>query len=484
MATIRIFNFHLRTPFVFLLITESIFLFLSVYLALYLRFQVVEWQPAIDSLEDYPIKALVFALAMIVGMLSMGQYQNLNPKSNYFLPYIIMKTTISLAIGSLVLLVAYYVLPSTLIGRGIFGYSIAVSIIFLSLYRTILYRLLDGRIFRKKILIIGAGELASSLIETESLKKRGQAQVKKVLAPSYASYVIHGFVNIDSKQHIVPDKYLVNPGESLVDYCEEYEIDEVVLAMSDRRKIMPVEALLDCKLANIRVTDFIAFWEKEKGTLRLDMLHPSWFIFCEDCEQGTIEKVITRAFDVFASLFILMLTFPLLIITSLLILLENSFKGPIFYRQERVGLNGVTFELLKFRSMIVNAESDGTAKWASKEDSRVTKIGKLIRKTRIDEIPQVINIFKGDMSVVGPRPERPEFVEKLQQSIPYYSIRHRIKPGLAGWAQLKYPYGANEEDAYNKLQYDLFYLKNHSILMDMLILIQTVEVIILGKGAR
>ncbi len=484
MSTIRVFNFHIRTPFLLILIAEYAFLFFSLYVALFLRFQVVDWQPSSESLQDFPTKALVFATAMMLGLLSMGQYQNPNPKGNYFLPYVFVRITISLIIGSLILLVVYYVLPTTLIGRGIFAYAVGVSIIFISLFRTILYRLLDGRIFRKKILVLGAGDLAASLISKEHSPKKGRNQVKKVLAPSYASYVIHGFVNIDSKEHSVPEKYLVNPGDSLVDYCEEYEIDEIVLAISDRRKVMPVEALLDCKLSNITVLDFLAFWEKEKGMLKLDMLNPSWFIFCEQCEQGALEMALTRAFDILASFFILALTLPVLVITALLIFIENKFKGPVFYRQQRVGLNGEPFELLKFRSMVENAESDGEAKWASENDMRVTKIGNFIRKCRIDEIPQVINIFRGDMSLVGPRPERPEFVEKLNQKIPYYSIRHRVKPGLAGWAQLKYPYGASEEDSYQKLQYDLFYLKNHSILMDILILLQTVEVILLGKGAR
>ncbi len=486
MATIKVFNFHLRTPFVLLLITEYALLFLSVYIALFLRYQLFEWQPIDvgEGLLDFPTKAFVFASTMVIGLLSMGQYQNPNPKGNYFFPYVFVRITISLIIGSLILLVLYYAFPSVLIGRGIIAYALMSSIIILSIYRTILYRMLDGRIFRKKILVIGAGELAFNLISTECPKGTGRNQVKKVLAPSYASYVIHGFVNIDSNPVVVPEKYLVNTGDSLVDYCEEYEIDEIVLAMNDRRKVMPVEALLDCKLANIRVLDFLGFWEKEKGMLRLDMLNPSWLIFCEDCEQGAVDSIITRLFDILASFFILILTFPILILTAILIFIENSFKGPIFYRQERVGLNGTNFQLLKFRSMIENAESDGEAKWASENDYRVTRIGKFIRKLRIDEIPQVINIFKGDMSLVGPRPERPEFVSKLNEKIPFYSIRHRVKPGLAGWAQLKYPYGASENDAYEKLQYDLYYLKNHSIFMDVLVLLQTVEVIILGKGAR
>ncbi len=193
---------------------------------------------------------------------------------------------------------------------------------------------------------------------------------------------------------------------------------------------------------------------------------------------------VERMFDVTASLSILILTSPILVLTAIAIYLESGFRGPIFYRQLRVGLNNSEFELFKFRSMSVDAEKDGKAVWAKKNDNRVTRVGTFIRKTRIDEIPQVINVLRGDMSIVGPRPERPQFVEQLEKSIPYYRIRHRVKPGLAGWAQIKYPYGADEKDAYNKLQFDLFYIKNRTVLMDLLVLLQTIEIVILGKGAR
>ncbi len=484
MATVKLLNYHIRTPFLLLLFSDFLLLLLSVYIALYLRFHIFEWQPVGESLPDYPFKAFIFSVAMLIGMLSMGQYQNQRPQGTYFYPFVLVRIAISLVIGSLILIVIYYIFPQTLLGRGLFAFAIFYSVILLSIFRTILYKMLDGRFLRKRVLVIGAGKLASNLIGPTSNSKNQIKQVKQSLAPSTASYVIHGFVNIDSEEICVPEKYLVNIGDSLVDYCLEYEIDEIVLAITDRRKVMPVESLLDCKLSGIVIVEYIAFWEKEDGLLKLDMLNPSWFIFCEGCEQGGIETFIIRIFDVLVSFLILALTLPLLLITGFLIFVENSFKGPIFYRQERVGLNGVPFQLFKFRSMVENAESDGEAKWATEKDTRVTKIGKIIRKLRIDEIPQVVNIFKGDMSLVGPRPERPEFVEGLQQKIPFYSTRHRVKPGLAGWAQLKYPYGANEEDAYNKLQYDLYYLKNRTIYMDILIILQTVEVILLGKGAR
>ena len=487
MATIKLFNHHIRTPFLFLLFSEYALLFAMVYGGIYLRFDEVSWQPiGLESLDSLPLKAFVFASVMVLGMLAMGQYQAPSSQGRHFLPYTLMRISLSLALGVFALLVVYYIFPQILLGRGVVAYATVSVVVGLSLYRSLLYRMIDGRVLRRKILVLGAGELAFDMIkpEVENNQKAPLYQRKRLLAPIYASYVIHGFVDTGGEKLKIPEKYLVNPGDSLVDYCLEYEIDEVVLAVPDRREKVPVEELLECKLSNIEVLEYVGFWEKERGLLRTDMLNPSWLIFCDGCRQGDMESVIGRGFDIIASLIILILMSPFLFLTALLIYLENGFSGPVFYRQERVGLNGETFQLLKFRSMIVNAESNGEAQWAAKNDSRVTRVGRFIRKVRIDELPQMINILKGDMSLVGPRPERPEFVEEFKKSLPFFATRHRVKPGLAGWAQLKYPYGANEYDAMRKLQYDLYYVKNHSLIMDMLVLLQTVEVILLGKGAR
>lgn len=472
----KFFNHHFRTPFLFLLLTEYALLFFSAYAGVYLRFREFIWQPETDSLETFPMKAFIFATVLLLAMISMGQYQIPGPRGKHLFPTVLIRTFISLVLGTLALFIIYYIFPPIYIGRGIMLLALSFSLVTLTIIRLIFYNTVDSRALRQRILVLGAGNLAYFLLE-----KRKNA---KELAPKNASYMIHGFVAIDDETPKVPEKYLVKPGLDLADYCENYEIDEVVLAIGDRRKIMPVDALLDCKLSNINVIDFVAFWEREKGMLRIDRLNPSWMIFCDGCNQGGMNKFAYRAFDLLLSSIILILMLPFLLITALLIYIENGFKGPIFYKQKRVGLNGEPFDLLKFRSMVVNAEVDGKAKWADKNDTRITKVGKFIRKVRIDELPQILNIFRGDMSLVGPRPERPEFVGELEKKIPFYNVRHRVKPGLAGWAQLKYPYGASEKDTYNKLQYDLYYVKNHSFFMDVLVLLQTVEVIILGKGAR
>ena len=476
MATVKMFNHHFRTPFIFLLVIEFLILFFSVYSGGYWRFDELEWQPVLFNLENYPLRALTYAFLMVFAMIAMGHYQVAITDGRLYLPYIIVRLLISLTLGTIALVVLYYAVPDVLLGRGILAYSVASSFIALMIVRLAFHHTVDGRSLRRKILVLGAGENAKNLMDPHGI---GVA-----LVPRHASYVIHGFIEIASEETQVAEQYLVKPGEDLAEYCAAYEIDEIVLAITDRRKQMPVNALLDCKLANVNVIDFVSFWEREKSMIRLDMMNPSWMIFSKESKHGVVDRFFRRLFDVTISLVLLIIMLPVLILTAFLIFVESGFKGPVFYKQTRVGMNGKNFDLLKFRSMIVNAEKDGSPQWADKNDVRITHIGKFIRKVRIDELPQIINIFNGDMSIVGPRPERPEFVSELEKKIPYYGIRHSVRPGLAGWAQLKYPYGASENDTYNKLQYDLYYVKNHSLMMDVLILLQTVEVIVLGKGAR
>jgi sugar transferase (PEP-CTERM system associated) len=261
-------------------------------------------------------------------------------------------------------------------------------------------------------------------------------------------------------------------------------IDEVVIAMDDRRQNFPLHDLLECRVKGIDVLDLMNFLERETGKVKLDVMNPSWIIFSEGFKRNGLREFVRRAFDLIASLGLLAIAWPLMIIAAVAIKFEDGIGAPIFYRQQRVGIDGKVFNLLKFRSMSVNAEADGKAQWAQKNDSRVTRVGGVMRKTRIDELPQLLNVLRGDMSFVGPRPERPEFVSQLNERIPYYRERHCVKPGITGWAQLCYPYGSSEKDALEKLQYDLYYVKNHGFLFDLMILLQTAEVVLWGKGAR
>jgi sugar transferase (PEP-CTERM system associated) len=271
---------------------------------------------------------------------------------------------------------------------------------------------------------------------------------------------------------------------SLLEHCRGHEVTEIVVAMDDSRAGFPFEAFLECRLAGIAVSDLTEFLERETGQVRIDLVHANWMVFSEGFARNSLQSYLERIFDVVASFALLALTWPLMALTVIAIKIEDGPTAPVLYQQTRVGERGQPFRLLKFRSMREDAERDGRAQWAAANDNRVTRVGRVIRKLRIDELPQILNVLNGEMSLVGPRPERPEFVSQLNTKIPLYRERHTIKPGITGWAQLCYPYGSNESDAAEKLQYDLFYVKNRTLLFYLAILVQTVEVILWGKGAR
>jgi sugar transferase (PEP-CTERM system associated) len=305
-------------------------------------------------------------------------------------------------------------------------------------------------------------------------------------------------VEAGDNHHFLPVSFMQMPGErasagagtldwaaaepdALADLGCRLGASEIVVATDDRRGL-PVRQLLHCKLSGIRVTEFLDFWERETRTVDLEALRPSWLFYSDGFRCGVIDEILKRAFDIVVSLALLIFSLPLLAVTALLIKLESA--GPVLYRQKRVGLRGETFTIFKFRSMLADAEPDGNPRWAAKRDPRVTRIGAIIRKLRIDELAQILNVLRGDMSFVGPRPERPYFVASLAPAIPYYAERHWVRPGITGWAQINYPYGASIEDARHKLSFDLYYVKNRSIFLDFLILLQTARVIFWNQGAR
>jgi sugar transferase (PEP-CTERM system associated) len=308
---------------------------------------------------------------------------------------------------------------------------------------------------------------------------------------------IAGLVEAADNEHFLPISYLGVPGErqsvrsdtidwttaepdALAELVDRLGASEIVVAADDSRGL-PVRQLLHCKLAGIKVIDFLDFWERETRTIDLHALRPSWLFFSDGFRCGPLDEFLKRAFDIVVSVSLLILTLPLLVVTACAIKLES--RGPIFYQQQRVGLRGRCFTILKFRSMRSDAETDGP-RWAVEQDPRVTRVGMIIRKLRIDELAQIFNVLRGDMSFVGPRPERPFFVAELTRAIPYYSERHWVRPGITGWAQVNYPYGASTEDAWIKLTYDLYYVKNRSIFLDCVILLQTARVIFWNYGAR
>ena len=472
MSTFRLFSNHIKVSFALLATCEALIFYCTFYLAIAIRFSTLNFdsEDLLFSLGVIQIKALVYTMIHMLCMTALGLYQVDQFKGRSGFLQMISRILVSMIVVSIVLMVVYYIVPSTRVGRGVTALAFLLSFVFLFFVRQIFFNLTEGKYLTTRLLVVGAGNNAASLLDAgeESLT---------------SGFKIVGFVTTPQQANVVPQQMIIDPGDSLMTAVQALNADEIVVALDDRRKGYPVQQLLDCKLAGIKVSDPVSFLEREQGKVNLALLNPSWVIFSDGFTASLLKTTVSRLFDIAASLSILILTAPILLVTAFLIAFESGFRDPIFYRQERVGKDGQSFQLLKFRSMQVNAEVNG-AQWAAMNDARITRTGNFIRKFRIDELPQILNIIKGDMRLVGPRPERPEFVSKLSGSIKMYSQRHSVKPGLAGWAQLKYPYGATEKDAYEKLQYDLYYIKNANPVMDFFILLLTLEVVLFGKGAR
>lgn len=325
-------------------------------------------------------------------------------------------------------------------------------------------------VLKHRVLIFGSGEQALS--------------VGKALAQSDPGIDVVGFYPSANETTIaVPPERILSRNKSLTETAQELQVNEIVVAVTERRGgSMPLRELLDCKLYGVRVLDLASYFEQTLGQIRLEALYAGWLIFGGGFDQGWWRQFVKRVFDIVCAIILLILAIPVMLLAGILIAAESGF--PILYRQERVGLNGCLFNVIKFRSMCTDAEKDGKPRWATARDDRVTKVGRAIRKLRIDELPQLICVLNGDMSLVGPRPERPFFVDKLIKDIPFYAVRHSVKPGVTGWAQVRYHYGASVEDTAEKLQYDLYYVKNHTLFLDLVVLVDTVGVVLTGKGAQ
>ncbi|MBI3597382.1 MAG: TIGR03013 family PEP-CTERM/XrtA system glycosyltransferase [Nitrospirae bacterium] len=383
----------------------------------------------------------------------------------------IIKFIQSLAAAAILLSVVYYLFPSLIIGRGIFLITLALSPLAVIGWRMFYDRLSRIGPLRDRVVIIGSGSLARKIGE-------------EVLHSHRDMYEIVGFVDEDPKKmgESVVNPKVIGDYSALSAIVSQHDIDRVIVALPDRRGKLPVHSLLECKFQGTFIEDGVSFYEQLVGKIVVDNLKPSWFIFSSGFRQFRLARITKRVLDVFLATVALLISLPLFPIIALLIRLDSP--GPVFFRQERVGEDEKVFTLLKFRSMRVDAEADTGPVWAQHQDSRTTTVGRFIRTTRLDELPQLIHVLKGDMSFVGPRPERPFFVEVLLKEVPYYSVRHTVKPGITGWAQIKYSYGASKEDALEKLQYDLFYIKNLSVWLDLTILFETIKVVLLGRGAR
>jgi sugar transferase (PEP-CTERM system associated) len=468
MATVRIFGHYVPGSVLLLALFEALILIASVYAGAYIRFAGEAHEIALSIGPLFP-RALATAIFLLLSMSALGLYQTRYRSGPVGL---ILRISMSFIFGLIGLVVLFYIAPYFYLGRGALAISLLLSLVGISALHLIFFHYMDADLFKRRVLILGAGEKASAMM----LWMRRKSDQR--------NFRIVGFVPVDGDKST---QTFLNPilpiVSSLNELVRRHDIDEVVVAMDERRNNLPIPDLLSCRLQGISIIDAITFMERETGKVKLDLLYPSWLIFSDGYRHGTIHDYGKRLLDITASLAISIIALPVMLITAIAILIESRGQGPIFYRQIRVGQDGRPFHILKFRSMVVDAEKQG-AQWATKADPRITSVGAVIRKYRIDELPQLINVIRGDMSLVGPRPERPEFVAELNANVPFYGERHRVKPGITGWAQLNYPYGACAKDALEKLQYELYYVKNQSLFLDFMILVQTVEVVLFGKGAR
>jgi sugar transferase (PEP-CTERM system associated) len=412
------------------------------------------------------LESAVFAAIAMGGMLSVGLYR---ARQRVAFSETLARIATALTLAAIANTTLYYLLPTVAVPPKVQGYALILAAVSLIAVRMAFYTYAGIERFKRNVLVYGQGETAAAL-------------AKLCAGPGGRSFRIVGYICVPGEQPSPRCAPVLEHGDSLLELARARNIDEIVVALDNRRKAVPVRALVDCRFSGIKITEALTFAERETGKIDLSALRPSWFIYGDGFRQGTLDRTLKRAFDVVASLAVLVVALPLVALGAVAIAIESRGKGGVLFRQERVGQYGKIFNMLKLRSMIPDAEKDGRARWAARSDPRVTKVGALMRRLRIDELPQILNVLRGEMSFVGPRPERPEFVKSLSEQLSFYDERHCVKPGLTGWAQVSYPYGASVNDAREKLQYDLFYVKHHSPVFDFLILVQTLEIVIWSRA--
>ena len=462
---IRVFRHYISGSYLILFMMELCVYSAAFYLGEFAQYY-SQGQEATISTDMLSIPSIIFTTVMVISSTGMGLYQRAHDISEAAL---LLRIFASFLFGIAIMSLSFYAFPGYFVGRRVFGYALLVALIGVLVSRFLFLSFVDRQNLSRRILVLGAGYRGNMIQDFENRSNK-------------LGFRVIGYVRMGDEPIRIDPTRLIELHKSLLDYVNKNDIDEIVVAPDDRRGGLAVDEILDCKMAGFEIVDLLTFFEREAGLLRVDSLHPSWLVFSDGFRISGAQSVIKRLFDIVASLALLAVTWPIMLLTALAIILESGWKAPILYRQVRVGLDWRLFKVIKFRSMRTDAEKDGKAQWARANDDRVTRVGGVIRKVRIDELPQLFNVLRGEMSFVGPRPERPEFVEKFAETIPYYSERHRVKPGITGWAQLCYPYGSSYQDAIEKLQYDLYYVKNYSIFLDLLIMLQTVEVVLWGKG--
>ncbi|MGQ0428428.1 MAG: TIGR03013 family XrtA/PEP-CTERM system glycosyltransferase [Gammaproteobacteria bacterium] len=462
--SIRIFRHYVQLPVVLLILLEAVLAVLAL--------QIAHGLVAPSGLTGALWKVLPGELTLFAGLVTVAQaamgLHNARLRAGPI--GILLRLTLAALTTLAALLVIGFFVPNFEVSLLRYASALAMVVIANFVLRWAVVRFLPTELFKRRVLVYGAGWQAQSI---SGLKRRTDR----------IGFLVVGYAQTEGDAPAGHDALSLEPGQ-LLPYCQRNEVDEIVVAMDDRRRAFPLHDLLECRLHGIEIIELLSFLERETGKVRLEVLHPSWMIFSEGFRKSLWRDVLGASLDLFASIVFLAVAWPFMLVTTIAIKFEDGWRAPVLYRQRRVGKAGVEFDVMKFRSMDVDAERDGVARWAERKDTRITWVGRLIRQLRIDEFPQVFNILKGEMRFVGPRPERPEFVDELSQKIPYYRERHVVAPGLTGWAQLCYPYGSSQQDAAEKLQFDLYYIKNRSLLFDLAILVQTVEVVLFGKGAR
>jgi len=414
------------------------------------------------------IYSVVFALLNQLTSLALGLY---NSKLRVNFRGVIRRVLMCVAVAFFVLTIINPLYGEYALPIEVLAITSLVSFILISLFRYLTVQVDFFGFNKRVVLVLGAGERASII------ERRMRRDVDR------QSFSVHGYIvmNGDAEEGIKQETRIELKG-SLVNYALNHRIDEIVVASDERRNNIPIDELFACKIRGIEITEILDFIERETGQIAVNLIYPSWVIYSNGFASANhLRNTLDWIFNAAMASILLLVTWPIMLLTAILIKLDEGLKAPVFYFQERVGLDGEPFNIIKFRSMRLDAEKFG-AQMASEDDPRITKIGNILRKYRIDELPQIYNVIRGDMGFVGPRPERPEFVQSLIKNIPYYNERHNVKPGLTGWAQLKYPYGATEADSLEKLKYDLYYIKHRSFMLDLLILIRTVEIVLFGKG--
>ena len=470
MAHFRIFRHYVHVPFAILGLLDLMVLMAALFLAVFFRF-FGDWPFFLQNWVAVLPSALFFGLANLIVMVAVGVHQS---KIEEGLTGMMLRSILAVILGLPLCNMAYLASPDLfwyLGGSSVLPAASVFALFLMGIERTLFFAAAGEDSFKRNVLILGAGDRAKRLLDDLSapMNRKG--------------FKLHGCLALKGEPVSVDGDSLLEIPGTLHGFVIKQHIDEVVVAVDDRRKGLPMDDLLECKMEGVAVLDGAAFYERESRKVALEMISQGWLVFSDGFNLSTVSGVGKRTLDLLASLTLLTVTCPFMLLTALAIKLEGGWRAPVFYSQERVGLNGHTFRVHKFRSMRLDAEKGG-AVWAKRNDNRVTRVGAFIRKVRIDELPQIFNVIKGEMAFVGPRPERPVFVAKLAESIPFYNERHRVKPGITGWAQLCFAYADNEEDSREKLRYDLYYIKNQSLLLDLLIILQTVEVVLFKKGSR